>query len=77
MIVTGGNAGIGLETAKGLAARGARTILACRSKERGKVQSGGSGLRVSGSDFSDRKDPNYSKNRGRPHKITFPTFLHS
>jgi len=35
VIVTGGNAGIGLETAKGLAVRGARTILACRSKERG------------------------------------------
>lgn len=35
VIVTGGNAGIGFETAKDLARRGATLILACRSKERG------------------------------------------
>lgn len=34
VIVTGGNSGIGLETAKDLACRGARIILACRSMKR-------------------------------------------
>jgi len=34
-IVTGGNAGIGLETARGLAERGARVIIGCRSKQKG------------------------------------------
>jgi len=33
-VVTGGNDGIGYETAKGLASRGAHTIIACRSKEK-------------------------------------------
>lgn len=33
-VVTGGNNGIGYETAKALAAMGAHTIIACRSKER-------------------------------------------
>lgn len=33
-IVTGGNAGIGYETAKALATMGAHTIIACRSAER-------------------------------------------
>lgn len=36
-IVTGGNCGIGLETAKDLASRGARVIIACRSVKRAEV----------------------------------------
>ena len=33
-IITGGNTGIGYETAKALASMGAHTIIACRSEER-------------------------------------------
>ena len=33
-IVTGGNSGVGYETAKSLAVMGAHTIIACRSRER-------------------------------------------
>ena len=33
-VITGGNAGIGYETAKALAIMGAHTIIACRSSER-------------------------------------------
>ena len=36
-IVTGANTGVGFETARALAAKGARVILACRSEERGKA----------------------------------------
>jgi len=35
VVITGGNSGIGLETARGLAERGATVIIGCRSKERG------------------------------------------
>ena len=33
-VVTGGNSGIGYETAKALSVMGAHTIIACRSSER-------------------------------------------
>lgn len=33
-VVTGGNTGIGYETAKALAVMGAHTIIACRSQEK-------------------------------------------
>lgn len=39
-VVTGGNTGIGYETAKALAVMGAQTIIACRSEERATAQVG-------------------------------------
>jgi len=37
IVITGGNAGIGLETARGLVERGATVVMGCRSRERGNV----------------------------------------
>ncbi len=37
VLITGGSGGIGLETAKALAARGAHTVLACRDVRRGRA----------------------------------------
>ena len=43
-VATGGNAGIGYETAKSLALMGAHTIIACRSEERATAVSTGTRL---------------------------------
>ncbi|HEX7602338.1 MAG TPA: SDR family NAD(P)-dependent oxidoreductase, partial [Polyangiaceae bacterium] len=34
VVITGGNSGLGLNTAKVLAARGARVVVACRNKQK-------------------------------------------
>ena len=34
MVILGGNAGVGLETAVDMATRGARVVLGCRNEER-------------------------------------------
>ena len=39
VVITGGNSGIGYETAKALATMGTKTIIACRSVERASVVS--------------------------------------
>lgn len=37
-IITGGNSGVGFETAIGLAKRGAKVIIACRNEHRAQVR---------------------------------------
>jgi NAD(P)-dependent dehydrogenase (short-subunit alcohol dehydrogenase family) len=37
VVITGGNSGLGLETAKAFAQKGAEVVLACRSVEKGKI----------------------------------------
>ena len=46
VIVTGGNAGIGYETAKSIAIMGAHTIIACRSREKATTVCNNSGYHV-------------------------------
>lgn len=62
MVVTGANAGIGKETALGLAGLGATTVLACRNPERAEAaaaevrrQSGSADVHVAALDLADLK----------------------
>lgn len=52
IIVTGSNTGIGYEAAKVLAARGARVLLACRSKDKAEAAMRQIGAEVSGADLA-------------------------
>ncbi len=52
MIVTGANTGIGFEVAKVLAARGARVLLACRSKDKAEAAMRRIGAEIAGADLS-------------------------
>jgi NAD(P)-dependent dehydrogenase (short-subunit alcohol dehydrogenase family) len=40
VVITGANAGVGLETAVGVAARGATTVLACRNQAKAEAAAG-------------------------------------
>ena len=54
-IVTGANTGIGYETGRALASKGARVILACRSRDRGQAAVPGTdefGARAAGHEYS-------------------------
>ena len=52
MIVTGSNTGIGFEVAKVLAARGARVLLACRSKDKAEQAMRRIGAEIAGADLA-------------------------
>lgn len=52
IIVTGANTGLGFEAARVLAARGARVLLACRSKDKAEAAMAKIGAEVSGADLS-------------------------
>ncbi len=52
IIVTGSNTGIGFEAAKVLAARGARVLLACRSRDKAEAAMRRIGTEVSGADLA-------------------------
>ena len=52
IIVTGSNTGIGFEAAKMLAARGARVLLACRSKDKAEAAMRRIGAEVGGADLA-------------------------
>ena len=51
-IVTGANTGLGFEAAKGLAAKGARVLLACRSQEKAEAAMAQIGRETSGADLA-------------------------
>uniref|UniRef100_A0A8C9R801 NADP-retinol dehydrogenase n=1 Tax=Scleropages formosus TaxID=113540 RepID=A0A8C9R801_SCLFO len=55
VLITGGNTGIGKETARNLAARGARVILACRSVEKGEAAAAEIRSKVSGAQVEVRE----------------------
>ena len=51
-IVTGANTGVGFETARILAARGARVLLACRDERRAEAAMARIGAETSGADLA-------------------------
>lgn len=52
IIVTGSNTGIGFEAARALAAKGARVLLACRSKDKAEAAMARIGAEVAGADLA-------------------------
>ncbi len=54
-VITGANSGIGYETARALASRGARVVLACRSAEKGRKAEAGLRAAVPGAEIRYRE----------------------